>query len=107
MKVFYLLISLTLLFDYYNLLAASRLHDSLHSLNTCYNQLVLNFVKVLLMSFVKIVSNICKIYDASNMRNNDPVYLVADDVCVLYPSIKRETVKMALELALDEQSKFN
>ena len=59
--IFYLLISPTFLFDYYNVLATSRLHDSLLSWNTSYNQLVLNFVKVLLMSFVKIVSTICKI----------------------------------------------
>ena len=48
-----------------------------------------------------------KNHDASNIRNNDPLYLVAADVCALYPSIKRETVKMALELALKEHSKFN
>ena len=58
---------------------------------------MLNFVKVLLMSFVKIVSTICKIYvngkknhDASNIMNNDPLYLVAADVCALNPSIKRK-----------------
>ena len=48
-----------------------------------------------------------KNYHASNIRNNDPLYLVAADVCALYPSIKRETEKMALELALKEHSKFN
>ena len=77
-------------------------------------QLVLNFVKVRLMSFVKIVSTICKIcvngkknHNASNIRSNDRLYLVAADVCALYPSIERETVKMVLELALKEHSKFN
>ena len=48
-----------------------------------------------------------KNYDASNIRNNDSLYLVAADVCTLYPSIKRETVEMALELALKKHSKFN
>ena len=48
-----------------------------------------------------------KYHNASNIRNNDQFYLVAADVCALYPSIKRETVKMALELALKEHSKFN
>ena len=48
-----------------------------------------------------------KNHNTSNIRNNDPLYLVAADVCALYPSIKRETVKMALELALKEHSKFN
>ena len=45
-------------------------------------------------------------YDASKIKNNDPLYLVAADVCALYPSVKRETIKMALELVLNEQSKF-
>ena len=45
-------------------------------------------------------------YDALKIKNNDPLYLVAADVCALYPSIKRETIKMALELVLNEQSKF-
>ena len=48
-----------------------------------------------------------KNYDASNIRNSDPLNLVAADVCSLYPSIKRDKVKMALELALKEHSKFN
>ena len=48
-----------------------------------------------------------KNHDALNIRNNDPLYLVAADVCALYPSIKKKTVKMALELALKEHSKFN
>ena len=48
-----------------------------------------------------------KNHNASNIKNNDPLYLVAADVCALYPSIKRETVKMALKLALKEHSKFN
>ena len=48
-----------------------------------------------------------KNHNASNIRNNDLRYLVAADVCALYPSIKRETVKMALELALKEHSKFS
>ena len=48
-----------------------------------------------------------KNHDALNLRSNDPLYLVAADVCALYPSIKRETVKMALELALEEHSKFD
>ena len=42
-----------------------------------------------------------KHHDASN-RNNDLLYLVAADVCAPYPSIKREMVKMGLELALKE-----
>ena len=37
----------------------------------------------------------------------DPLYLVAADVCALYPSIKRETIEMVLELALKEHSKFS
>ena len=41
-----------------------------------------------------------KNHNASNIKNNDPLYLVAADVCALYPSIKRETVKMALKLML-------
>ena len=48
-----------------------------------------------------------KNYDASNIRNNDPLYLVAADVCAVYPSIKRGTIEMALELALKEHSTFN
>ena len=43
-----------------------------------------------------------KNHNASNIRNNDPLYLVAADVCALYPSIKTEMVKMALELALKD-----
>ena len=38
---------------------------------------------------------------------SDELYLVAADVCALNPSIKRETVKMALELVLKKHSKFN
>ena len=45
-------------------------------------------------------------YDALKIKNNDQLYLVAADVCALYLSVKRETVKMALELVLNEQSKF-
>ena len=45
-------------------------------------------------------------YDALKIKNNDQLYLVAADVCALYPSVKRETVKMALELVLNEQSKL-
>ena len=48
-----------------------------------------------------------KNHNTSNIRNNDALYLVAADICALYPSIKRETVKMVLELALKEHSKFN
>ena len=48
-----------------------------------------------------------KNHNASNIGNNDPLYLVATDVCALYPSIKRETVKMALKLAFKKHSKFN
>ena len=31
-----------------------------------------------------------KNYDTSNIRNDDPLYSVAADICALYPSIKRE-----------------
>ena len=48
-----------------------------------------------------------KNYDALKIKKNDPLYLVAADVCALYPSIKRETVKMALELVTNEQSNLN
>ena len=48
-----------------------------------------------------------KNYNASKIRNNNPLYLVAVDVCALYPSIERKTVKVALELALKQQLKCN
>ena len=48
-----------------------------------------------------------KNHNALSIGNNDLLYLVAADICALYPSIKRKTVKMVLELALKEHSKFN
>ena len=45
--------------------------------------------------------------DALNIGNNDLLYLVAAGVCTLYPSIKRKTLKMALELAFKEPTNFN
>ena len=72
---------------------------------TCkFNTVGVEFCKSTINEFCKdskhYLQDLCKWkknHNASNIRSNDRLYLVAADVCALYPSIERETVKMALE----------